>query len=109
MSGEAGVRLRPEVSEAEEIRAILGAVSDFLKELTPTIKELIGAVFGSLEGGALGREAGEFYKNLVEAGIDSAKATELTEIFIRKKMELFDIAKMLSEVIPKLERRVEEE
>jgi len=38
MSGEAEVRPGLEVSEAEEIRAILGAVSYFLKELTPTIK-----------------------------------------------------------------------
>jgi len=89
--------------DIEELRAVFSAITDFIKELFPQIKELINSVAGSLEGGKLGKEAGEFYKGLVEAGMDPQRATQLTEEFVRKKLDILDIASKIQSFIPKRE------
>lgn len=73
--------------EVEELRGVLSAVSEFLKDFIPMLKDLLETFFGSLKGEELGREAGLFYKNLVEAGVDKDKAAQLTEQFLRTKMD----------------------
>ena len=93
--------------DVEELRAVFSVITDFLKELFPQIKEIINTFVGSLDGAKLGREAGEFYKGLVDAGMDPTKATELTEEFVRKKLSVLDVVKMLPSMIPK--KRVEKE
>ncbi|MCC6051239.1 MAG: hypothetical protein LM580_11055 [Thermofilum sp.] len=85
----------PEEREVEELREVLRAVSDFLKELSPTIKELIDTVLGSLRGDALGKEVGMFYKSLIEAGIKEETATKMAEEFLRRKMEMVNVAEIL--------------
>ena len=87
-----------EEREVEELREVLKAVSDFLKELSPTIKELTDAVLGSLRGDALGKEVGMFYKSLIEAGIKEETATKMAEEFLRRKMEMVNVA----EILPRL-------
>lgn len=77
-----------EKSDAEELREVLKAVSEFLKELSPTLKDLVNAVLGALNGETLGREVGAFYRSLLEAGVKEETATWLAEVFIKRKMEL---------------------
>lgn len=84
----------------EELRAVLSAVSEFLKDLTPMLKNLLETFFGSLKGEELGREAGLFYKNLVEAGIDKDKAVHLTEQFLRTKMDQLSAVANLLKALP---------
>ncbi|RLE88734.1 MAG: hypothetical protein DRJ96_03220 [Thermoprotei archaeon] len=105
MSGKEGVEER---SEAEEVKEVLSAISGFLKEITPIVKELIGIVLGSFRGDALGKEVGEFYRSLVEAGISEDKAVELAEEFLKRKMKLLNLADVLSRLIPRREVEVEE-
>ena len=102
-----------EEREVEELREVLKAVSDFLKELSPTIKELTEAVLGSLRGDALGKEVGMFYKSLIEAGIKEETATKMAEEFLLRKMEIVtvDVAKILptlSQLAPRKQEEVVE-
>lgn len=100
-----------EEREVEELREVLRAVSDFLKELSPTIKELIDTVLGSLRGDALGKEVGMFYKSLIEAGIKEETATKMTEEFLRRKMEMVNVAEILprlSQIAPRKREEVVE-
>jgi hypothetical protein len=100
-----------EEREVEELREVLRAVSDFLKELSPTIKELIDTVLGSLRGDALGKEVGMFYKSLIEAGIKEETATKMTEEFLRRKMEMVNVAEILprlSQIAPRKQEEVVE-
>jgi len=87
-----------EERDVEELREVLKAVSEFLKELSPTLKDLIETILGSLRGDALGKEVGVFYRSLIEAGIKEETATKMTEEFLRRKMEMVNVA----EILPKL-------
>lgn len=95
--GEVAVRVEGK-GDAEELREVLKAVGDFLRELTPTIKELLDTVLNALRGDALGKEVGMFYRSLLEAGVKEETAAKLTEEFIRRKMELANIASLLSQL-----------
>lgn len=97
-----------ERGEAEELKEVLSAISDFLREVTPIVKELIGVVLGSFRGDVLGKEVGEFYKSLIEAGISEDKAVELAKEFLKRKMKLLNLAEVLSHLIPKREVEIEE-
>jgi hypothetical protein len=105
------VTVKTEEREVEELREVLRAISDFLKELSPTIKELIDTVLGSLRGDALGKEVGMFYKSLIEAGIKEETATKMTEEFLRRKMEMVNVAEILptlSQIAPRKQVEVVE-
>ncbi|HDJ89632.1 MAG TPA: hypothetical protein ENG40_02945 [Thermoprotei archaeon] len=77
--------------DIEELKEVLSTVSVFLKDLAPTITEIMNAVLGSIDGGKLGKEAGEFYKNLIEAGINAEEASKLTEKFIEQKLTILQL------------------
>ena len=94
-------------SDVEELREVLHAVSEFLKELTPTVKDLIEAIFGGLKGDILGREVGQFYRSLLNAGMPEDEAIKLTEEFLKRRMAVMDVAKVISGFVPK--RKVVEE
>lgn len=96
--------------DVEELRAVLGAVSEFLKDLTPMLKNLLETLFSSLKGEELGKETGLFYKNLIDAGIDKDTATHLTEQFLRTKMDqlgaITNVVKAFSQA-PPIKKEVE--
>jgi len=84
-----------EERDVEELREVLKAVSEFMKELSPTIKELIETILGSLRGDALGKEVGMLYRSLIEAGMKEETATRMAEEFLRRKMEMVNVAAIL--------------
>ncbi|RLF22148.1 MAG: hypothetical protein DRN15_09865 [Thermoprotei archaeon] len=84
---------RIEISDVEEVRGILKAIADFLKDIREPIKDLLDTLMGSLRGYVLGEDVANFYKKLKEAGIDDNKAYELTRQYLSKRMlttELID-------------------
>jgi hypothetical protein len=97
-----------EERDVEELREVLKAISEFLKELSPTLKDLIETILGSLRGDALGKEVGMFYKSLIEAGIKEETATKMTEEFLRSKMEMVNVAGLLSKLSQMAPRKLEE-
>jgi len=80
-----------EKEDVEELKEVLDTISSFLKDLAPTIREMIKSVVGSLDGASLGEEAAEFYKSLIEAGMSREKAAELTEEFVKRKMAVIEV------------------
>ncbi len=106
MSKKVEVEVR-EKKDVEELREVFSAINVFLKELSPTLKELLETIMGVMDGARLGREVGEFYRSLVEAGVDKEQASKLTEEFLRNRMA---VTRLVSEFVkPRLAREVEVE
>ncbi|MCE4601021.1 MAG: hypothetical protein F7C38_05590 [Desulfurococcales archaeon] len=83
---------RPEsVSEdVEEVRGILTAVSDFLKEVQKPIKDLLETLLEPVRGDKFGSEIAAFYKSLVESGIPEDLAREMTKEYFEKRTKILD-------------------
>ena len=79
--------------DAEDLREVLGAVSDFLKDLEGPIKKLIDLFFGALDGEKLGKEVAAFYKSLIDSGMPKELASEMTKEYFEKRTRLADILK----------------
>ncbi len=77
----------PWMEDVEELKAVLGAVSDFLQSLMEPVKGLIDATTSALEGGKLGREIAEFYSSLKESGMPEEMIRDLTREFFREKLK----------------------
>lgn len=78
---------REEVSEAEEIKEILEAVTPFLEKLKDMAKELINIITTSMDGEKLGKDIANLYKELKEAGLPDEMINEMIRDFYRKKLE----------------------
>lgn len=98
-----------ETEDVEELKEVLSAISVFLKDLAPTIKDIMRAVLDSMSGEALGEDAGRFYKKLVEMGMREDEAMELTRKFLERKMAVVDVAKLIPRFVKEIEKREEEE
>ena len=73
--------------DVEELRGVLSAISDFLSSLKEPIKELLSAIVGSVEGGKLGKEIGDFYKSLRDSGVPEEMAAQMTQEYFRRRLE----------------------
>ncbi len=80
-------RKEEEENDAEEIREILGAVTEFIASLKEPIKELLDTLAQSLNGEKLGKEVASFYKQLIDSGIPEDMAKEMTREYFRKRLE----------------------
>jgi hypothetical protein len=65
--------------DAEEVSEILDAVSDKVPKLLNDITE---ALFSAEKAEQFGESVAKFYKSLIEAGMDSDQAFELTQKFM---------------------------
>ncbi len=75
-----------ELSEVEELREVLNAVSEFLANLKQPIKELIETTMSILDGKKLGEEVASFYESLVDKGVPKELAEEMTKEFLKRKL-----------------------
>ena len=99
---------KKEMSDAEEIKEILGAVSEGIPAL---IKGVIASVFSEEAGKSMGKAAAAFYKELKESGMPDEVAVKMTENYISVFTSLGDLMKKFTkgEKIPtKLEKEIEE-
>ncbi|MEA2090023.1 MAG: hypothetical protein U9O89_04620 [Thermoproteota archaeon] len=78
------------ISEAEEVKEILGVVST---EIPSLIKGIIASVFSEEAGKNMGRAAASFYKELKESGIPENVAVKMTEEYIGVFTSLGDVLK----------------
>lgn len=78
------------ISEAEEVKEILGVVSTQIPSL---IRGIIGSVFSEEAGKNMGRAAASFYKELKESGIPENVAVKMTEDYIGVFTSLGDVLK----------------
>ncbi len=84
-----------------EVKAPLMAVSEFLRDLKEPVADLIKAITGGLSGDQVGKDVAQFYKHLIEAGIDRELAREITLEYFRKRTSMADLGSMLMKMFSK--------
>jgi saccharopine dehydrogenase-like NADP-dependent oxidoreductase len=91
--GETGMseekeKRKAKVEDAEELREVLGVVS---QEVPALIKSIIGSVFSEEAGRDMGKAAAAFYKELKDAGMPEESAVEMTESYVSVFTSLGDV------------------
>ena len=87
--------------DAEEVRKLLAAVSEFLSSLGPMLEGILGSLLKAVEGERLGREVASFYRELREAGFPEDAAMEMTREYFQKRLAMLDLFRVLGEIIKK--------
>ena len=108
---EEEVRKGKVMSDVEEVRGILSAVTEFIEKLKEPIKDLINLLMTALDGAKLGEDVGAFYSNLIKSGIPKELAQEMTKDYLKHRLEsapsLRSLTKIFSEVMSKKKPRFE--
>jgi len=82
--------------DLEKIPALMEKVGDMVEDILRPLKEFLNELYSPERVQAMGKSVAEFYKNLVEAGMDKEAALELTKEFMdsinpgKKLMELLE-------------------
>ncbi len=82
--------------DIEELRGVLKAISDFLKDIEEPISKLLSSMMKALDGAKLGEEVAAFYKSLKEAGMPEDAAMQLTRDYFKARLESFNIPALIS-------------
>ncbi len=95
--------------DLDKIPALMEKVGDMMEDILKPLKELLNELYSPERVQAMGRSVAEFYKNLIEAGMDKEAALELTREYMdsinpgKKLMEMLaDIKKYLQ--VPEIPR-----
>jgi len=95
--------------DAEEVREILKAVSEFIEGLKEPIKEFLDMMLSSLDGKKLGEEVAKFYRELKESGMPEDMAKDMVKEFFKKRLEsapsLGSLIETLKQAMSKPHRR----
>jgi len=100
VGGQAGSSGSPG-SDVAELREVLRAISEFLKELREPIKDLLSALTSALDGGKLGEDVAKFYRSLKESGLPEEVAIEMTKQYFRERLEAANVAGLLTRFLRK--------
>jgi len=92
-------RRREEREDVEELREVLKAVSDFLKEIKPSLEDLLKVFVESVSGDKLAKEVSTFYKSLIESGVDPQTAKEWTNKFFEERLRSLPSIKTLTDFL----------
>lgn len=93
-------------SEVSELREVLKAVSEFLKDLREPLESLINTLLSGMDGGKLARDVAEFYKALVESGVDQQTAKQWTERYFNERLKSVpNLGEILSSIFKERGRR----
>ncbi|WP_457742621.1 hypothetical protein [Thermococcus sp.] len=86
--------------DLEKIPLLMEKVGDMVEDILEPLKELLNELYSPERVQAMGRSVAEFYKNLVEAGMDKEAALELTKEY----MDSINPGKKLMEMLANLGR-----
>ncbi|MEM2021265.1 MAG: hypothetical protein QXP80_03445 [Zestosphaera sp.] len=98
---------RRESEDVEELRGVLNAVSDFLKDIREPIEGLLKMLMESVSGEKLAKEVSSFYRSLVESGIDQQTAKEWTERFLNERLKTLPSLGALKDLMSEWPKRAE--
>ena len=70
----------PKEEEAEELRQVLGTVSEMVPNL---IKGIIGSIFSAEAGKSMGAAVASFYKELKASGLPDEVALKMTQDYAK--------------------------
>ena len=82
--------------DLEKVPLLLEKVGDMMENILQPLKELLNELYSPERVQAMGKSVAEFYKNLVEAGMDKDAALELTKEYMdsinpgKKLMEMLE-------------------
>ncbi len=68
--------------DLEKIPLLMEKVGDMVEDILQPLKELLNELYSPERVQAMGKSVAEFYKNLVEAGMDKEAALELTKEYM---------------------------
>lgn len=88
--------------DVEELRGVLSAVADFVREIREPLKELLDTLISMVKGSTLGEDVGTFYNKLIEQGVPQDLATELTRKYMESRVSILNVGNLLKSA---LERR----
>ena len=99
--------------DLEKIPLLMEKVGDMMEDILQPLKELLNELYSPERVQAMGKSVAEFYKNLVEAGMDKEAALELTKEYMdsinpgKKLMEMLADMKKYLQVpeIPKVPKK----
>jgi len=96
-----------DLSDVEELRQVLKAISEFLRDLREPLRDLLNAITQALDGGRLGEDVARFYRSLRESGMPEDMAAELTRQYFRERLEAANIAGLVARFLRReaLEKR----
>ncbi len=83
--------------DARELREVLTAIIEFLRDITGPLKELMSLVQSSIAGDKLGKDIAEFYKNLKDSGLPDDVVNELIKKYYDDRMSLLRLMSSLFE------------
>ncbi len=86
-----------ELSDVEELKAVLKAISDFIASLKGPLKELMDTIMSSLDGSKLGEEVSALYKKLIDSGMPEDMVNEMVKTYFKHKLESAVSPKTISE------------
>jgi len=89
-------------SDVEELKEVLSVLSSQVPAL---IKGIIASVFSEEAGRQMGRAAGAFYKELIEAGMPPETAIKMTENYISAFTNLGELLKSIGTKEKRMEIR----
>jgi hypothetical protein len=81
--------------DIEKVAQLMDKIGPMMEDIIGPIKDLITELYSPEKMQTLGKSVAEFYKNLVEAGMDKETATELTKEY----MQSINAAKNLMEML----------
>jgi len=89
------------MSDIDKEKQELKVVSDFIRDLTEVIpnlvKGVISGLFSEQAGADIGKAVGGFYKSLIEAGVPQDKALAMTHEYLGTLTKWSDILKSLQD------------
>ncbi len=80
--------------DIEQAAKLMDKIGPIMEDILDPLKNLLSELYSPEKMQAMGKSVAEFYKNLVEAGMDKEAATELTKEY----MESINAAKTLLEI-----------
>lgn len=101
------VVLGKKMSDAEELREVLKAISDFLRDLQEPVKNILVLFQGSLSGDKLGEDVANFYKRLKESGLKEEQVEALTREYFEHRMVFPKLMKELVSMISERKLSIE--
>ncbi len=107
---EAEIKEVPEwMKDGLELKYVLSAISDFIKEIREPLRELVDTIMKTLSGEKLGEEVASFYRNLIDSGIPEDMAKDMTKKYFETRIGIFDMLKNAVSNIDALKRIKEKE
>jgi len=92
-----------------ELKYIFRAISEFIKDVSTNLKDLIDTMLAPVSGERLGEEIGSFYENLKQSGVPEDLANEMTRRYFEARIAVLEIMKSLPSLLQRAPQAFKQE